>query len=157
AASRSASPAPARSPSASSPRSGSSRAEGLPGTRAGDGPCMAHVQERVRPVPRPRPRPDGVPYRTILVRAAKNSLANNVPTLASAIAYSAFLTIPSILLVAVGVFGLVAGPGTVHSLVDRLGSVMPADASRLLDQSLTRVTQAHSGTTLALTVVGILL
>ena len=116
---------------------------------------MAHVQERVRPVP--RPRPDGVPYRTILVRAAKNSLANNVPTLASAIAYSAFLTIPSILLVAVGVFGLVAGPGTVHSLVDRLGSVMPADASRLLDQSLTRVTQAHSGTTLALTVVGILL
>ena len=91
------------------------------------------------------------------MRAAKNSLANNVPTLASAIAYSAFLTIPSILLVAVGVFGLVAGPGTVHTLIDKVGSVMPADAARLLDQSLTRVTQAQSGTTLALTVVGILL
>jgi membrane protein len=98
-----------------------------------------------------------VRYRTIFVRAAKKALADNVPTLASAIAYSAFLTIPSILLVAVGVFGLVAEPGTVHSLVDRLGSVMPADASRLLDQSLTRVTQAQSGTTVALTVVGILL
>src|SRR5438874_5240440 len=116
---------------------------------------MAHVQERVGPVP--RPRTDGVSFRTIFVRAAKATIADNVPTLASAIAYSAFLTIPSILLVAVGVFGLVAGPGTVQTLVDKVGSVMPADAARLLDQSLTRVTQAQSGTTLALTAVGILL
>jgi membrane protein len=116
---------------------------------------MAHVQERPGPVA--RPRADGVSFRTILVRAAKKSLADNIPTLASAIAYSAFLTIPSILLVAVGVFGLVAGPDTVHSLVDKLGSVMPADAARLLDQSLTRVTEAQSGTTVVLTVVGILL
>src|SRR6266566_3010567 len=96
---------------------------------------MAHAQERSRPVQ--RPRTERVPYRTIFVRAAKKSLADNVPTLASAIAYSAFLTIPSILLVAVGIFGLVAGPGTVHTLVDKVGSVMPADAARLLDQSLT--------------------
>ncbi len=93
----------------------------------------------------------------IFVRAAKHSATDNVPTLASAIAFSAFLTIPSILLVAVGIFGLFAEPGTVHSLVDRLGSVMPADAARLLDQSLARVTRSGSGTNLLLTLVGLLL
>jgi membrane protein len=116
---------------------------------------MAHVHERPRPLS--RPRPEDVPYRTIFVRAAKEALADNVPTLASALAYSIFLTIPSILLVAVGVFGLVAGPGTVHSIVDRVGTVMPADAARLLDQNLTRVTEGHSGTSIALTVVGLVL
>jgi len=97
------------------------------------------------------------PYRTIFVRAAKATIADNVPTLASAIAYSAFLSIPSILLVVVGVFGLLAGPGAVHSLVDKVGTVMPADASRLLEQSLARVTQASNGTNLVLTLVGLVL
>jgi membrane protein len=118
---------------------------------------MTHVHERIRPQRDLSGRRARTPYRTIFVRAAKESLADNVPTLASAIAYSAFLTIPAILLVAVGVFGLAAGPGTVHSLVDRIGSLMPADASKLLDQSLTRVTQGHSGTNVALLAVGLLL
>jgi membrane protein len=95
--------------------------------------------------------------RAAFVRALKKTLADNVPAIASAVAYGAFLAIPSILLVAVGVFGLVAGPDTVHSLVDRLGSLMPADATRLLDESLTRVTQSHAGTGIALTAVGIVL
>jgi membrane protein len=115
---------------------------------------MAHAEDRVQSLPRSKARE---PYRAIFVRAAKASIADNVPTLASAIAYSAFLAIPSVLLVAVAVFGLVAGPGTVHSIVDRLGTVMPADAANLLDQSLARVTQASNGTNLLLLIVGVLL
>jgi membrane protein len=121
---------------------------------------VAHVQDEIRHRPaqqldRPRARPAS--YGTILVRAAKETVADNVPTLASAMAYNAFLTIPSILLVAVGVFGLVAGPGTVQSIVDKLEKVMPADAAHLLDQSLTRVTQASAGTSLTLTLLGFVL
>ena len=96
-------------------------------------------------------------WKAILVRAGKGTLSDNVPTLASALAYSAFLAIPSLLLAAVGVFSLVAGPGAVQTIVDKLGQVIPRDATRLLDDSLTRVTQAHAGTGIALVLIGLVL
>ena len=40
---------------------------------------------------------------------------------AAALAYYAFLAIPSALLIAVGILGLVANPNDVGTLVDRLG------------------------------------
>ena len=60
-------------------------------------------------------------YLAIYVRAAKKSIKYHIPNLAAALAYYAFLAIPSMLLISVGVFGLVADEDAVGSLVDRLG------------------------------------
>ena len=57
-------------------------------------------------------------YLAILKRAVKESLNDHITNLAAALAYYAFLAIPSVLLVAVGVFTLVADADTVNSLVD---------------------------------------
>ena len=42
--------------------------------------------------------------------------------IASALAYSAFLAIPSVLLVATGLFTLVAGPATIASLIQHFST-----------------------------------
>lgn len=84
-------------------------------------------------------------YKAIAVRAAKEALADNITDIAAALAYYAFLAIPAGLLVAVGLFGLVAGPDTIASLMDRLERVVPADAISLIRESLTRTTRNDSG------------
>jgi membrane protein len=89
----------------------------------------------------------------IVGRAAKTALADNVTNVAAALAYYFFLAIPSALLVAAGVFSLVAGPDAVQTVVDRLRGIVPADAITLVDDSLTRLTQNQS-TGVALVVVG---
>ncbi|HVS84662.1 MAG TPA: YihY/virulence factor BrkB family protein [Gaiellaceae bacterium] len=94
--------------------------------------------------------------RTILIPAFKNFLRNNGTMLASALAYSTFFAIPSVLLVVVGLFTLVAGPGTITSLMQHFHSVMPAQATSLLGQSLHRLDQ-HPSTGVAMTVVGFVL
>jgi membrane protein len=84
-------------------------------------------------------------YKAIAVRAAKEALADNITDIAAALAYYAFLAIPAGLLVAVGLFGLVARPDTIASLMDRLEGVVPADAISLIRESLTRTTRNDSG------------
>jgi membrane protein len=84
-------------------------------------------------------------YKAIVVRAAKEAVADNITDIAAALAYYAFLAIPAGLLVAVGLFGLVAEPDTITSLMDRLEGVVPADAISLIRESLTRTTQNDSG------------
>src|SRR5919199_857366 len=64
-------------------------------------------------------------YVAIVKRAGKESLNDNITNLAAALAYYAFLAIPSALLVALGVFSLLAGPDTIQSLISNLGKVMP--------------------------------
>ena len=95
-------------------------------------------------------------YLAIMVRGAKEALADNVTNLAAAVAYYLFLAIPSALLVALGAFSLLAGPSAIQSLMTRLSTVMPASAISLLRSSLTRTTQAHSGGWIMI-VVGVLL
>ena len=73
--------------------------------------------------------------------------------LASALAYSSFFAIPSVLLVAVGLFTLLAGPQTIASLIHAFGHVMPAQATQLLSSSLHRLDH-HPSTTIAMTLVG---
>jgi membrane protein len=90
----------------------------------------------------------------IVRRAGKDVLADNLTTVASALAYNAFLVLPSVLLVAVGLFGLLGDEGNVHSLVDQLGKVMPDEATALLEDSLTRVTRS-SGTSGVLVAIGL--
>ncbi len=93
----------------------------------------------------------------IIVRhALKNALADNVTNLAAALAYYFFLAIPAALLLVAGVFSLVAGPDAVNTVVDRLQGVIPADATRLVDDSLTRLTE-NQGTGIALVALGAVL
>jgi membrane protein len=102
----------------------------------------------------PPARPGGAPG--VLRCALKDALAANVTDVAASLAYYAFLAIPALLLVAVGVFGLFAGPDTIQSLLDRLDGVVPDDALSLIDDTLTRVTES-SGSGAGLAVVGLLL
>jgi membrane protein len=84
-------------------------------------------------------------FKAILIRAGKESLDDQITDLAAALAYYSFLAIPSILLVALGVFSVFADPSAVQSLIDRVGTVAPSEATALLDDSLTRLSQNNSG------------
>ena len=68
-------------------------------------------------------------------------------------AYSTFFAIPSVLLAVVGLFTLLAGPGTIDTLIRHLGQVMPAQATQLLRGSLMRLDQKPSAG-LTMTIVG---
>jgi membrane protein len=84
-------------------------------------------------------------YKAVVVRAAKEAFADNITDIAAALAYYAFLAIPAALLVAVGLFGVVAGPGTIASLMERLQGVVPEESISLVRDSLTRTTQNRGG------------
>ncbi|MBV8259242.1 MAG: YihY/virulence factor BrkB family protein [Actinobacteria bacterium] len=108
-----------------------------------------------------RPLPDEAPLhdestKTIVVRAVKSFASDNGTMLASALAYSTFFAIPAVLLLAVGAFTLVAGPGTIASLMQHFGKVMPGQATTLLGSSLQRLrSQPSAG--LTMTIVGAVL
>src|SRR5215211_5330578 len=90
----------------------------------------------------------------IFTRAGKQSMDDHVTNLAASLAYYAFLAIPAVLLVAVGVFSLVGDPNAVQSIVDRLQTVAPKEALTLIRQTLTRVTETSSSSGIAMLVVG---
>jgi membrane protein len=92
-------------------------------------------------------------WRAIFVRAVKEFLDDNGTMLASALAYSTFFAIPSVLLVAVGAFTLLVGPGTISSLMAHFSHVMPNQATSLLGGSLHRLDR-HPSTGIAMTIVG---
>jgi membrane protein len=95
-------------------------------------------------------------YLAIIRRAGKETLDDNVPMIASALAYSAFLAIPSVLLVATGLFTLVAGPDTISNLMQHLGQIAPKETVTLLNDSLQRLND-HPATSIAMTIVGFLI
>ncbi|WP_217913653.1 YihY/virulence factor BrkB family protein [Miltoncostaea marina] len=94
--------------------------------------------------------------REVLVTAVRRGLKGNVTDVAASLAYYAFLAVPATLLVAVGLFGLFAGPGTIRGLLDRVEGVVPEEAIRLIDDTLTRVVE-NSGGGLGLAVLGLAL
>jgi membrane protein len=123
----------------------------------------------VRERHRRRPAPDEPPledlrlrdftladWRAILARAVKRFVDDNAMMLASALAYSAFFAIPAALLVAVGLFTLIAGPGTITSLMHHFHHVMPGQATSLLGSSLRRL-DAHPAQSIAITAIGFVL
>jgi membrane protein len=95
-------------------------------------------------------------WKAIVIRAGKRFLDDNATMLASALAYSTFFAIPSVLLVVVGLFTLIAGPDTITTLMQHFNAFMPAQATSLLKQSLLRA-DAHPGSSIALTIVGFVL
>jgi membrane protein len=98
----------------------------------------------------------GREYLAILKRSFTQFKQHNLTSVAAALAYYAFLAIPSVLLVAVGIFGLVSDPGGAATLVDKLDDVMPEQARSLLQDSLAQLTN-KPGTGVAILVVGIVL
>jgi len=117
-----------------------------------------HALHHARPEPDEVELEDRAPrnYVDVIKRAGKEMLNHNMLMFASALAYSAFFAIPSVLLVVVGLFTLVAGPRTITSLMQSFGHVMPAQATQLLGGSLHRL-ENRPTTTVVVTVVGIIL
>jgi membrane protein len=92
----------------------------------------------------------------VLRRAAKDSLDDNVPMVAQALAYALFLAIPAALLVLLGVFSLVADASAIESLIDRARAVMPEEAATLLRDSLRRTSES-TGSGVLMTAFGLAL
>jgi membrane protein len=93
-------------------------------------------------------------YFAIVVRAGKGSLSDHITNLAAALAYYAFLSIPALLLVAVGVFSLFASGDAVSEIIDRLRGVVPEEALTLIRDTLIRVTETQANSGLAMIIVG---
>jgi membrane protein len=93
-------------------------------------------------------------YRAIVTRAAKESLNDHITNLAAALAYYAFLSIPSLLLVSVGVFSLVGDADAVDEIIQRLEGVAPQEALTLLEETLDRVAEAGASSGYTMIVVG---
>jgi membrane protein len=103
------------------------------------------------PTPRDLSKRD---YLAIVVRAGKESLKDHITNLAAALAYYAFLAIPSALLVTVGVFSLVAGDDAISKIVEKLDNVAPQEAVTLIGESLRRVAESQANSGVAMIVVG---
>jgi membrane protein len=117
-------------------------------------PQPEHGEKRLAdPTPTELSRED---YLAILKRSVKETNKDNLPSIAAALAYYAFLAIPSTLMMAVGIFGLVGDASDTRSLVNRLDGILPGDAQSLLSDSLTRLTH-DKGTGVTVLVVGIVL
>jgi membrane protein len=95
-------------------------------------------------------------YLAIVKRAMKEFREDNMTSVAAALAYYAFLAIPSALMVAVGVFGLVASPHAVTTVVSKLDGVVPPQARTLVQDSLTNMTRQQGAAITVLSVGGLL-
>jgi membrane protein len=100
-----------------------------------------------------QPEQDDDGYVSIFKRAVKSASADHITNLAAALAYYAFLAIPATLLIAAGIFGLVAGPDAIGTVMDKLHGVVPSQTTSLIEDSLTRLTQ-RQGTSITLIAVG---
>lgn len=95
-------------------------------------------------------------WKAIVIRAFKEFMNDNAMMLASALAYSSFFAIPSVLIVATGLFTLIAGPQTITNLMQHMHGVMPGQATSLLSGSLLRA-DAHPAGSVVMTIVGFVL
>ena len=95
-------------------------------------------------------------WKAIVKRAFRGFMEDNAMLLASALAYSTFFAIPSVLIVATGLFTLIASPQTITDVIHHFDGVIPKDALNLLDSSLQRA-NAHPGGSLAATIIGFVL
>ncbi|MDX6375721.1 MAG: rane protein, partial [Gaiellaceae bacterium] len=85
-------------------------------------------------------------------RALRRTFKSGMTNVAAAVAYYAFLAIPSALLLTLGVFGLVADAGDVQRLLSHLGGIVPQSALTLIEDSLVRTTAAGGGGVLMIVV-----
>ena len=84
-------------------------------------------------------------WKAIAVRAGKETVDDGVTDVAAALAYYAFVAIPALLLVTLGVFTIVAGQETVDSLMGKIEGIVPPETIKLLRESLSRLLQNQGG------------
>jgi membrane protein len=94
--------------------------------------------------------------KNLLVGAGRRAIANNITDLAAALAYYTFLAIPAVLLVTLGLFSLFASADSITTVIDKVGKIVPEQATELIDSSLRRMNDNKSGS-LVLTLVGLVL
>jgi len=92
-------------------------------------------------------------YVRIVRRAVSRFQRDHMMNIAAALAYYSFLAIPSALLLAVGVFSVVAGPSAITTVINKLHGIIPKEATTLLESSLRNMTQ-HRGTGVAVLSIG---
>ncbi|SRR6266542_1705873 len=92
-------------------------------------------------------------YVAIVRRALKEFNKDHMTNIAAALAYYAFLAIPSTLLLAAGLFGLLAGPNAVSTVIDKVQGIVPGEAASLLRGSLRNLTE-HRGTGITVLAIG---
>ena len=95
-------------------------------------------------------------YVAIVKRAARESVDDHIPNIAAALAYYAFLAIPAALMVSLGLFSVLADADAIQRVVDKLGTVMPSQATELIEGSLTRMSET-TGSGLAVLGVGLVI
>ncbi len=129
------------------------------------GPDDASLNDVTSPQPErdePRLQDPGVTHLSardwlaVVKRAGKEMRDDNMMMIAQALAYSSFLAIPSVLLVVVGLFTLLASASTITLVINHLGHVMPGQAKMLISESLHRLDHQQSAT-LVMTIVGFVL
>ena len=92
-------------------------------------------------------------YVAIIRRAFTKFNRDHMTNIAAALAYYAFLAIPSALLVAAGIFSLLAGPHAISTVIGKLHQVMPGQATSLVEGSLKTLTH-HRGTGITILSIG---
>jgi membrane protein len=128
----------------------------------GERPPADEPEEALSPQPEqaeprlPEPGPTDLSkrdYLAIVRRALRRFSHDHMTNIAAALAYYAFLAIPSALMVGVGVFSLVAGPHAISTVIGKLHTVMPGQATSLLEGSLKTMTH-HRGTAISVLSIG---
>src|SRR5919197_3846887 len=92
-------------------------------------------------------------YLAIVRRGFTKFNRDHMTNIAAALAYYAFLAIPSALLVAVGLFSLLAGPHAISTVIGKLNHVMPGQATSLIKGSLNTMTH-NKGTSITILSIG---
>ena len=84
-------------------------------------------------------------WKAVIIRAGKEAQQDRITDVAAMLAYYAFLSVPAILLVTLGLFTVLAGRETVDTLLQKLEGVVPPETIALLDESLTRTLENQGG------------
>jgi membrane protein len=104
-------------------------------------------------------RPTDIPWsgwKQILRRSWAEHNADNMPIIAGGVAFFGFLSIFPALIAGISIYGLVASPETVAQQVEDISAQLPSDASGLIADQLTSITE-NSGGALTLGLVAAIL
>jgi membrane protein len=95
-------------------------------------------------------------YVAIAKRSFREAMDDGITDLAAALAYYTFLALPSVLLLSLGLFTLVAGEDALDTVLDKIGTVAPQETVDLLRDSLTRAMDNQSGSIAMIAVGGVI-
>jgi membrane protein len=91
-------------------------------------------------------------WKDILIRAVKESKADQLALLAAGVAFYAMLALFPTLIALVTIYGLVADPAQIETLLQSYASALPPQAAALLTDQIATTTGARRGLTIGLVV-----